>query len=433
MFATTSDINKLGGLTNESLIQNVDHHLRQEERRKLVCLNLTNKGVFENDRLRSIELFSLSHSSKEISSNPKGIRRALVRRTKSLDADLKPRVQDIRLLVTASIDTFERLGVELTNLHHLIFKVDISQFTGDPSQTAVSYQRILEDNFLPVGLNPETASTLREWAEDMVKINRMNPTEWITAMLRRNPLLKSVWIQLQRDYEPWPIIETLGTFTRLESLCIAGSDVRDDVSSVMYRATEVVLQILRKCPTLQELTFRDLPTNHPFNNHVIENFASSITKLDLSGVRHGPIGVRCDTHRIILRCPLLKWLAFPQRLSPTDIKILTGNLTWICRDLRSLTFTDSNLWILTFKAFMRSLTILTHVSFKRCVFFRDHFRQWVDLPAVRNTIQQVEIRHRPEGQKHAVILLRMLPASPIGMIDTSASPQHILKWKRAQL
>ncbi|KAG0231040.1 hypothetical protein BGX31_005652 [Mortierella sp. GBA43] len=425
--------------------------LPQETRCSLVPLGKKTKELYQKELLRDIELFSLDFASRKATAAPISpntpeadpnledhrltrIRatRILVERANPPDATLSEGAENIRTLVTSSLDTFERLGKELTKLHHLVYKVDLSAFTGASFQSAVSYDRILQNGFLPNNMDSGTRACLQHWAIQMIYFSDHHPTMHITNVLERNPLLESVCLQLQPTHQPLEIIRALGTIEQLTSLSIGGSDMAGGLPVLLHSQTEVILRILQTCHSLNELTFCDLPSDEPFNIQISEDFTSHITRLDLSGLERGPrIALDCefDCQRIIARCPDLQWVALPRALRRQEVTALRAVIADTCLNLKSLTLTGSLLTLTEFSGFMASLTMLTHLTFQSCTLLPESLRAWATTPTVQHTIQEVVIDYILIGEGVRSIL-ECLPPPPVGSIEVD-SVYFYMTWRRS--
>ncbi|KAK3828011.1 MAG: hypothetical protein J3Q66DRAFT_363194 [Benniella sp.] len=427
-----SESSPMRSTPNELLIKIV-RCLSQGDRRKLVLLQKDTMDMYQEELHRTVKMFSLDFASTA-NEVPVTFERSLIRRASHSTETLIQGSNAIRSLTTASLDTFERLGEGLTMLRSLVFKVDLSPFTGKSHMDAVSYNRVLENGFLPADMNDDTANALRDWAKAMVQINEGNSLERVTGVLQRNPRLRSVSLQLQPNHSLLEIVETLKSLQHLKSLYIEGSDVLDGTPIDLYNSTKVILHILGECHTLQELTFSDIPVNRPWNVDINENFTSKLTRLDLTGLKRGLWTTRpddeFDCQRIILRCPHLQWLAFPRDLRPQEVTALKSQLAKTCVELTSIMFSGSTLDMNDFPEFMASLTTLTHITFTECFVLADSLKQWSTNPVVMATLKEVAFEYLLVGSELADDVLGLLPPSPVGSImDDPAIKVQI--WRRS--
>ncbi|KAI8345689.1 hypothetical protein B0O80DRAFT_431460 [Mortierella sp. GBAus27b] len=428
------------GLFHEIFVE-IARHLPQEHRSKLVSLQKATKDPFQRALLRDVERFSLDYSSKPLDeiTTTAAVHdqptRILTRRLGHSDRALIDGANSIRSLVTASLDTFDRLGEKLSLLEFLVYKVDLSPFTGRQHHSSVSYSRILETGFLSDAIDPGTSSALREWAQSMLQLNVANPSKPILRVLQRNPRLVLVSLQVQPDHNVVEIIAALGELRCLRKLCVEGSNVVGGTPITLHNPTDVVLHILHSCQHLQELVYSDLPRDLPLPVfHISADFMSNITRLDLSGIRRGQwtttLPVESGCHEIVLRCPDLQWLSFPRDLTPQEVTHLKTRLAEVCYKLTQLVFTESTLIMAGFSELLASYATLTHITFSECFVTPESLQRWAASPIAITTIEQVHITYGLIGEEMARDVLKMLHSSPIGTIGFDSS-KKIASWKRS--
>lgn len=394
------------------------------------------EGHYRRELLRSVELFSLDFVERDIPKPVNLLTKSLTWRLDDLETVLSEGARNIRSLKTASIDTFARLGRHLTRLRHLEFKSDLTHFTGLAFNSEASYARLCTGDLYLGDIENATRFNLEDWALGMVEFSAIKPTSRITRVLQRNPELQSVWLQLQPDHRPVEIIEALGTLNDLTSLCIEGSTIGRSGGALpsLQIQVEIILYTLQTCPSLQGLTFRDLPIARPFDFVLDETITFNLTCLDLSGMRQRPWSSGdyhgFDCARVVLRCPRLQRLALPRALLPMDITALTPHLANTCPNLTHLDFERSDLEMIGFSEFMASLTTLTHVHFNRGYVHAEYLQPWATHPTVMETIQEVVIDYFAQDPVSAKAAIHLLPPPPVGTV-IDRTQLYILHWKRS--
>lgn len=353
----------------------------------------------------------------DITSHPGS--RAILRKNGYSRSKVKPQVCPKRLqsIVIASAESLDCLHQELRNLKSFKYNVDISLFTGNGDETAVSYSYILEPTSLPADMDPETANNLREWARKMIKWDARSILI-LPIVLRLNRRLRSVELQLQPTHNILETISALASLEKLRALNILGSDTWRVTPATAQHATEIALHILERCRTLRALIYQTIPTSQQFPPLRDPKFVSLVTKLDLSAINQSPCHGQdvsefpFHVDRIVTHCPNLEWLALPQALSQENLSALTPTLAQSCSRLRALFIERSDLNVSEFQSFMGTITTLTELELKDCQFMAYTFTPWILNSRVE--LERIEVISCDEVQAYKLLSM----VSPGALVKT---------------
>ncbi|KAK3828124.1 MAG: hypothetical protein J3Q66DRAFT_434721 [Benniella sp.] len=318
----------------------------------------------------------------------------------------------VKSLKTSSINTISELGDTLRNLTALEYTVDLGDVNG------VSYQWIVKHTDQIEELPSTMVTPLKTWAYNMLAFGS-SATGILARVLDRNQDLESVNLQLQANHCYGALMLKLAALKNLKALTIGGSDLESVEVCLLHPTTDIVLDILKRCGSLNSLVFRPFPVKRSVLRYHAPTFTSPITILDLSGIRNYHVGgMNAHTYYpfhlqwIVPRCPNLRMLLMPRYLPKEDIKALARVLAASCPHLRNIHFYDTNLDVPPFMRFMESMTTLRALFLTDCKFSANDFRTWLGNQRVQMRLQSVIVEYEriaqsPECQN----LMLMMPAS----------------------
>ncbi|KAG0220673.1 hypothetical protein B0O80DRAFT_425145 [Mortierella sp. GBAus27b] len=339
---------------------------------------------------------------------------------------LMENAHEVRSLKTSSIDTISVFGDALRNLKTLEYTIKLGDVTG------VSHQWVADHTDQIKDLRPTMIKPLKSWARNMIEFDE-RATEILGKVLRNNQRLRSVTLQLQENHWYGVIMGRLAGLRHLKTLVIGGSNLHNVDVRLLQSMTETVLDILKRCESLNVLVFNPMPIQRSGLRFHTAYYASPITALDLSGIRRRRMGDHDQgseypfhIHYVVPHCPNLRVLSMPQRVRAVEFEALTPVMMTSCPRLRSLYLNSTNLHIPPFTWFMESMAGLKALSVNNCLFRADDFEAWLASPKVQQSLESVTVCYDDlEGYRESKVLMLMMPDG--GTVDKTKN-----SWIRKQ-
>ncbi|KAF9170576.1 hypothetical protein BGX21_011086 [Mortierella sp. AD011] len=246
--------------------------------------------------------------------------------------------------------------------------------------------------------SPESLAKLGPECTNLIRLTHV-PIAWLKYS---NPKLRFVCLQIPATYNPFMIVDALGTRPELMELGVSG-EVPGMPDNGSPNVTWLVLQrIFERCLSLKVLVMGGnirsmIPLEIASHAVTLDGFVN--TRLECLNLCRIVPWDGCDLGILLPRCPNLKRLGLPSGTSPGQLMSIATAISLNCRRLHTVILQASPLEFVSFGMFLASFQTLANLQMLFCSGFH-HLMLGEALAKHQRSLQSVRIDWYPSSDEH---------------------------------